>query len=110
METNDISFFEFVEIAIYLSSVAFIVGIIFQVFIVVRLNKPWTWGKLTFLLISSRVISLGLTILIWKYWALPFEMMQGPVLIPSVIAEIIVSPLMLLLFRHRIFRKPSTLV
>jgi hypothetical protein len=110
METNDINLFEFIELAIYFSSIAFIAGIIFQTFIVVRLNKPWTWGKLTFLLIASRVVSLGLTILIWKYWALPFEMMQGPVLIPSVIAEIIVSPLMLRLFRHRIFKKPSTLV
>lgn len=107
---NSVDFFEFLGLAIYLGSVAFILGIIFQTFIVVRYNKPWTWGKLTFLLISSRVISLGLTILLWKYWPFDAEPMAGPILIPSIIAEIIVSPLMLRLFKHDIFNKPTTLV
>ncbi|MDB4925585.1 hypothetical protein [Mucilaginibacter sp.] len=107
---NTINFFEFLAIAINLGSIAFIAGIFFQVIVVVKYNKPWTWGKLTFLLISTRVVSLALTILIWKYWFLPFNMMQGPVLIPSIIAEVIACPVMLRFFKHRIFNKPTALV
>jgi hypothetical protein len=107
---NNITFFDFLGIAIYLSSVAFVAGIIFQTVIVIKYNSPWTWGKLTLLLILTRVLSLGLTILIWKYWFLSWDMMQGPILIPSVIAEIIACPVMLRLFKHRVFNKPNALV
>ncbi|MDB5032527.1 hypothetical protein [Mucilaginibacter sp.] len=107
---NTINFFGFLAIAINLGSIAFIAGILFQIIVVVKYNKPWTWGKLTFLLIATRVVSLALTILIWKYWFLPFEMMQGPVLIPAMIAEIIACPIMLRLFKHSIFNKPTALV
>jgi len=107
---NNIDFFGFLGIAIYLGSVAFIAGIIFQTFVVVKYNKPFTWGKLTLLLIATRVISLALTILIWKYWPFSFEMMQGPVLVPSVIAEIIACPVMLKLFKHEIFKKTDRII
>ena len=110
MESNDINFIEFLGIAVYLGSIAFVAGIVFQTLVVIKLNKPWTWGKLTLLLIVTRAVSLALTILIWKYWFLPFEMMQGPILVPSVIAEVIASPLLLRLFKHRIFSKPTALV
>jgi len=106
---NSIDFFGFLGLAIYLSSTAFIAGIIFQTFIVVKYNKPYTWGKLTLLLIATRAVSLALTILIWKYWFLPFEMMQGPVLIPSIIAELIACPVMLYVFKVSVFNRSISL-
>src|SRR5258708_4700405 len=105
-----ITFIELLQITLYLGAIAYIVGVLFQTFVIIKYNKPWTWGKLTLLLISTRIISIGLTLLIWIYWFLPFDMMQGPFLIPAVIAEIIVCPIVLRIFKYYIFNRPIALV
>ena len=108
---NSIGFFEFIAIVIKLGAVAYMVGLIFQVLMVINYHKPWTWGELTFLLVLTRVVSIGLTVLIWKYWPFDENMMQlGLILIPSLIAEIIASPLALLIFKGSIFGKPTKYV
>jgi hypothetical protein len=108
--SSSIGFFEFLAIVVKLGALAYLVGIIFQILMVINYHKPWTWGELTFLLILTRVVSIGLTILIWKYWPFNINIMQGLILVPSLIAEIIASPLSLWIFKHGIFGKPTKYV
>jgi hypothetical protein len=107
---HSITFFAILTIVIKLGAVAFLAGIAFQTLVVVLYHKPWTWGELTFLLIVSRIISIGITILIWKYWPFNIEMMQGLILLPALIAEVIASPVSLWVFKTGIFGKPTKYV
>jgi hypothetical protein len=109
MQNNSATFVELLTMAFFLGSIAYIAGLLFQTIIVVKLNKRLLWKKLLLLLLVSRIISLTLTLLIWIYWFFNFDIMLGPFLIPAVVAEIIVSPVLLRIFGYHIFQKDNAI-
>ena len=54
------------------------------------------WGALA-LVVSTRLVAVLLTLLGWTYWpfSLHQDVMFGPVLLPALLAEAVVSPLAL---------------
>lgn len=105
-----LTIFELLGITLAFGSIAYLLGIITQIIVVVKLNKPWTWGKLSLLLLATKVVSIILTLVIWVYWFLPFDSIQGPILLPALISEVIAVPTLLKFFKQSIFKKPTAFI
>jgi hypothetical protein len=106
MQEKTITFTELLELTLLFGSLAYIIGLIYQAVIVIKINKSWTWIRLLTLLLVSRTASLFFTLLIGKLigevWNIDFNTMVGPFLIPAVVAEIIVSPVFLKIFGYHL--------
>lgn len=98
---NNATFSEMILITLFLGLLAYVLGMVIQLIVVIRFKKLHTWRKLLLMLLLSRLLSIMLSLIIWKYWFLEIDIMQGPFFVPSVIAEIIISPSLLYLFRYR---------
>lgn len=108
METNSASLSEMLVLILFLGAVAYILGLIFQVLIMYfNKVKSKTFLKATVLLILTRICSITLSLLLWKFWFLSIDVMLGPILLPALVAEIVVSPIFLRLFGYKIILKPQ---
>jgi len=112
MQEKTITFTDLLELTLLFGSLTYVLGLLFQAIIVVKVNKPWTWIKLLTLLLVSRIVSLFFTLLIGKligkYWNIDFNTMIGPFLIPAVVAELIISPVLLKIFGYHILKRHSS--
>lgn len=105
METN-VSLSELVILNLYLGIIVYILGIVYQLLIIYR-NKSIsrTILKVSSILLTTLISSMVFSILIWKFWIFDVDMMFGPILLPSLISEIILAPLTLKLFGYKLFIK-----
>jgi len=105
METN-LSLFELVMLNLYLGTVVYLFGIIYQLVIIYR-NKDIsrTLFKVLRLLLITLICSIVFSLVIWKFWIFKVDIMFGPILLPALISETVLSPLILSFFGYRIFKK-----
>ena len=104
MEANA-TLLELVMLNLFLGSVIYFFGIVFQIFITVRnKNRPKSITRVSSLLVLSLVSSVFFSLIIWKFWMFNFDVMLGPILLPVLISEIIILPVMLKLFGYKIFK------
>lgn len=106
METNSASLSEMLVLILFLGAIAYILGIVFQVLIMYfNKSKSKTFPRTTALLILTRICTITLSLLLWKFWFLSIDVMLGPILLPALMAEIVVSPFFLKLFGYKILLK-----
>lgn len=106
METNTASLSEIIALNLFLGSLTYLLGIAFQV-LMVFLNKSKfkAFSKVTALLVLTRISTIVISLLIWHFWFLKIDIMFGPLLLPTLIAELVFSPLFLKLFGYQILMK-----
>jgi hypothetical protein len=104
MEEQSIELTEFVEFVIYLGSITFFLGLLYQAWMAFRQKRKITF-KAILLIVITRLLTICSTVIIWSFWITGIDIMFGPVLLPGLIAEIIWSPLMLKLFRYRLIHQ-----
>lgn len=106
METNTASLSEMIALNLFLGSLTYLLGIAFQVLIVfLNKSKSKTFSKITALLVLTRISTILFSVLIWHFWFLKIDIMFGPLLLPTLIAELIFSPIFLKLFGYHILIK-----
>lgn len=95
---------EIAVLNLYLGSIVLLIGII-VVAIVIRRNGRFILSK--FIMISTLliVISIPVSLFVWRIWGLEIDIMFGPIHLPTLIAILIVDPLLLKLFGYKIFSK-----
>lgn len=104
METNTATLTELFTMVLFLGSVIFLLGIVYQIIIVVLNRSIYrTFGRIAILLLITRLASIVTSLLLWRFWFFDFDVMLGPILIPVLISEIILSPLFLRIFGFKIF-------
>jgi hypothetical protein len=82
---------------LYLGSVVLVIGLI-VVAIVIRKNGRFVLSK--FFMISTLliVISIPVSLFVWRIWDLEIDIMFGPIHLPTLIAILIIEPLLIKLF------------
>ncbi len=105
METQTATLSEIIILALFLGSIIFLLGAAYQAFVLIKLNKKTPWYKILGIILLTRVVAVALTILLWKIAFQNIEVMFGPILLPGIIAEVVLSPLMLRLFGFRVIKK-----
>jgi hypothetical protein len=105
METNVVKLSELLTMTLFLGSIVFILGIVFQG-VIVFLNKSQSKGtlKIIVLLLLTRICSVITALFIWRFWFFNFDVMLGPILLPVVISEVIFSPIFLEIFGYNILK------
>lgn len=102
MEIQTATLSEIVKLTLFLGSIIFMLGTSYQVFVLMKFNKKNPWYKILGIVLLTRVAVVIITILIWKVAFQNIEVMFGPILLPGIIAEVVLSPLLLKLFGFRI--------
>jgi hypothetical protein len=87
-------------LVLYLGSTVYVIGSILQVAISVKFDKPLIWKKLIISLILTRLFSICIALIIWKFWAFNFDIMQGPFFIPAMAGEALALALLWKFFRR----------
>lgn len=107
METNMTSLSELLLLTLFLGSITYILGILFQILIVL-LNKsrPKRVYRIMVLQLLTRFSTIFSSILIWHLWFLKIDIMIGPLLLPALLSEIISSPLFLKIFGYKLIQLP----
>ncbi|MDA3843461.1 MAG: DUF4375 domain-containing protein [Candidatus Kapabacteria bacterium] len=88
---------EIAVLNLYLGSVVLVIGLI-VVAIVIRKNGRFVLSK--FFMISTLliVISIPVSLFVWRIWDLEIDIMFGPIHLPTLIAILIIEPLLIKLF------------
>lgn len=105
METQNITLSELFSIVLFLGSVTFLIGTIYQIVILIWINSKVKWSKIFWIILLTRLLTIGITILLWKLIFQIKDVMFGPFLLPALIPEIVLSPLILKLMGFRILKK-----
>ncbi len=105
METNTATLSEMLTMILFLGSIVFLLGIAFQIFIVFfNKTRSKSFLRITTLVLLTRIGAIAASLIIWRFWFLNIDVMLGPVLLPALISEIILSPLFLKFFGFNIVR------
>ncbi len=72
---------------VYLGYIVFVVSAVVFVFITKKLIKSKL--KIALLTILQFIISCSLSLVIWRFWIFPFDIMLGFISLPAVIAEVV---------------------
>ena len=97
---------DFIQLAIFLGSITFCLGAAFQIFIAVKSQKKQLI-KIFSLVFLTRILTLLFTIIIWFNDIIPIDVMFGPILLPALIPEIVLSPLLLKMFGYSLRLRAS---
>jgi hypothetical protein len=94
---------ELIGLILFLGSITFLMGALFQAYILCR-NKKSMWRSFFVILLtrSLTVISSGF---IWVLWNLPIDIMFLFFYLPAVLPELILSPLILKLFGNEMIKR-----
>ena len=100
LEQEPISIFELIQLVLFLGSITFLLGAAFQWLVLFR-NKAGIGTSLTVIIVTRILVVLG-SFFIWSNWTTEIDLMFLFLFIPGLIAELILSPLILKLFGMRI--------
>ena len=84
---------ELLLLILFLGSIIYLIGAIFQLYILRRNLK--SWGNSLATVVLTRMLTITLSLIIWHFWNLPFDPILGFLFWPAVIPELILSPLIL---------------
>jgi hypothetical protein len=104
-----LSFGDILSLILYLGSITFLAGLTYQLFVSIRTDTKFNLKQL-FLVIVTRLLTISATLLIWFYWSTKVDIQLGPFLLPALIAELFISPILLKLFGYSMWvpKKAST--
>ncbi len=102
MEQEPTPIIELLGLILFLGSITFLLGAIFQIYILYK-NKKSVWIILT-VTVLTRILTVTSSYFIWAFWHLPIDIMFLFLYLPAVLPELILSPLILKLFGNKIFR------
>ena len=100
MEQEPITFLEIIEFILFIGSITFLLGAVFQAYILYK-NKKSIWEIITVIFIT-RILTVISSFFIWSFWNLPIDIMFLFLYLPAVVSEMILSPLILKLFGNKI--------
>jgi len=102
MEQDPVLLSELFLLILFLGSITFLLGAVFQSYILWKNKKP-IWTSLT-VIILTRILSIIGSFYIWAFWQLPFDIMFLFIFLPAVLPELIFSPLVLMLFGNKLHK------
>ena len=103
MEQEPTPIIELFGLILFLGSITFLIGALFQVYILCR-NKKSILTSLV-VIVLTRTLTIVSSYLIWAFWHLPIDIMFLFFYLPAVLPELILSPLILKLFGNEIIRR-----
>ena len=103
MEQQPTPITELLILILFLGSIIYLVGAIYQMFILKKNRKSWRNSLV--IVVLTRLLTVTLSLLIWHFWNFPFEPIIGFIFWPAVISELIVSPLILKLVGVDLIKK-----
>ncbi len=98
------NFSEIFMLILFLGSIVFIISTVYQLIVLTIFNKNIRWYKIIMLIVFTRLLSVFLTIFVWQFLFQEIEIMFGPFLLPGIISEIILSPLILKIFGFKLIK------
>lgn len=102
MQQLPIPLIELIELTLYLGSLTFLLGAVFQGFVLYR-NKKSIWTSCLVILLT-RLLTVFFTFFIWALGLLPYDGFILFLYTPAILPELIFSPLLLKLFGNKIWR------
>ena len=105
METQTTTLSELLALTLFLGSIVYLTGAIYQLITLVWLNKKVVWYKILGIIILTRLLTLCSTVLLWKLAFQNVEIMFGPILLPGIFSEMLISPLILKLMDLEFLKK-----
>ncbi len=105
MEQEPTTIIELLFLILFLGSITFLLGAIFQGYVLYKNKK----GLLTSIsvIILTRILTIVSSYFIWAFWHLPIDIMFLFFYLPAILPELIFSPLMLKLFGNDIIKKKA---
>lgn len=100
MEQESTPLIEFLGLILFLGSVTFLIGTLFQAYVLYQ-NKKSIFISF-FVIILTRLLTFISSFFIWKFWFLQVDIMFLFFFLPAIIPEVIISPLILKIFRNKI--------
>ena len=102
MEQEPTPIIEFLVLILFLGSITFLLGAIYQGFVLYK-NKKSLLTSIS-VIILTRILTVISSYFIWAFWNLPIDIMFLFVFLPAVLPELILSPLTLKLFGNKIIK------
>jgi len=99
MEQETISIFEITKLILFLGSITFFFGALYQTIILYKRRVSFYIIFIT--LVITRVITFISSYFIWANWVLDIDIMAFFVFLPALIPEIIISPLLIRIFARK---------
>jgi hypothetical protein len=107
MEEQTLDIVEILGLILFLGSLVYLVGISFQLFISIRQDKKFKFKQLI-LILSTHMVSVVATYLIWTLWNFGMDLMFGPILLPALVSELLLAPIFLRIFKYKLkIKKPT---
>ena len=103
MDEQNISILELTQLALFLGSLTYLLGLIYQVWIAVSKDGKIK-RKVIILAVATRLLTVFATLVVWSFWTTGIDIMFGFILLPALIPELIFTPLLLKLFGYPIWR------
>ena len=98
-DSMSISLAELLSLNIYLGGVIFLIGSLGILWLIVKYKRSIIW-IISFVIIQL-IISVFLSLVIWRFWPFDGDIMYGFVFLPALISECITIPLVLV-FKMRL--------
>jgi hypothetical protein len=105
MEQEPTPIIELLVLILFLGSITFLLGAIFQGYVLYK-NKKSLLTSIS-VIILTRILTIVSSYLIWAFWHLPIDIMFLFFYLPAILPELIFSPLMLKVFGNEIIKKKA---
>ena len=92
---------DFIQFVMFLGSLTFVLGAVFQIYMAYK-NQKISKLKIIPLILLTRILTLILTMIFWFWDIISIDIMLGPILLPALIAEIILCPILLKMFGYKL--------
>lgn len=102
MEQEPTPMIEILQLILYLGSVTFLLGAIFQGYVLYKNKKPLLTSVIVIIL--TRILTFISSFYIWFYWPLVMDEMFLFFFLPAVLPELIFSPLILKVFGNELVK------
>ena len=105
MEQEPTPIIELLGLILFLGSITFLLGTIFQGFVLFK-NKKSIWTIIT-VIILTRILTIISSYFIWAFWHFPIDIMFLFFYLPAILPELIFSPLILKIFGNKIIKRKA---
>lgn len=99
MEQQPTPIIELIELILLMGSITYLLGAGFQIYIL-RRNRT-SFFKILAVVLLTRCLTITASFFMWSFWTFPFDLMFFFILLPALFAEIILSPLMIIIFGNK---------
>src|SRR5690606_1764715 len=105
MEQEPTPIIEILVLILFLGSITFLLGAIFQGYVLYK-NKKSLLTSIS-VIILTRILTIISSYFIWAFWHLPIDIMFLFFYLPAILSELIFSPLILKIFGNEIIKKKA---